>query len=242
MKIMVAGVSRVENGKCGSIPICMQLIWFDIYVLMARIHLFVRPQVPGAIAGPMLGEAAHRLVKNTLNIRTNNIGFFGAAPQRNYPGNYGSNRPRPAGPSGYERGIDVDYQYYGYQNNIRGIAANSRSPVMLNGMQGYKQNIRIQEKSQYPEQYRNLKQGMSALTMEESVRVRPSAMMSPQMPGSGQSTPTEKEQNMCGPPPPPTKWIKKSGSADGGMEIDRDQSLLGGLNQRQVKKVYQVKS
>lgn len=58
-----------------------------------------RPQVSGAISGPTLGEAAYRLVQNTLNIKSEQMSY------RNFRGNQAINRPRPAGPPGYERGI-----------------------------------------------------------------------------------------------------------------------------------------
>ncbi|XP_073139716.1 5'-3' exoribonuclease 4 isoform X3 [Henckelia pumila] len=58
-----------------------------------------RPQVFGAISGPTLGEAAYRLVQNTLNIKSEQMSY------RNFRGKQAINRPRPAGPPGYERGI-----------------------------------------------------------------------------------------------------------------------------------------
>ncbi|KAK4491078.1 hypothetical protein RD792_001800 [Penstemon davidsonii] len=58
-----------------------------------------RRQVSGALSGPTLGEAAHRLVHNTLNIKPDRINY------RNFQGNHVSNRLRPAGPPGYEKGI-----------------------------------------------------------------------------------------------------------------------------------------
>lgn len=61
--------------------------------------VFHRPQVSGAISGPILGEAAHRLLHNTLNIKSERTNF------RNFQGNHVANRMRPAGPPGYERGI-----------------------------------------------------------------------------------------------------------------------------------------
>lgn len=60
---------------------------------------FPRPQVSGAISGHTLGEAAYRLVQNTLNTKSEQMSY------RNFRGNQAINRPRPAGPPGYERGI-----------------------------------------------------------------------------------------------------------------------------------------
>ncbi|KAI6687761.1 hypothetical protein NL676_024589 [Syzygium grande] len=79
-----------------------------------------RPSVPGAMVGPMLGEAAHRLVKSTLNIKLNNnqsSGILEPPRNRNFPGYYAVNRPRPAAPSRYERGFSEDtHQYHGNHN------------------------------------------------------------------------------------------------------------------------------
>ncbi|XP_056172531.1 5'-3' exoribonuclease 4-like isoform X2 [Syzygium oleosum] len=79
-----------------------------------------RPSVPGAMVGPMLGEAAHRLVKSTLNIKLNNnqsSGILEPPRNRNFLGYYAVNRPRPAAPSGYERGFSEDtHQYHGNHN------------------------------------------------------------------------------------------------------------------------------
>ncbi|KAK6915473.1 Xrn1, helical domain [Dillenia turbinata] len=76
-----------------------------------------RPQVPGAISGPMLREAAHRLLRKTLNIKHNNASSTWPK-QAGYrsPLNSMSDRPRPAGPSGYEGGFREDWNYtHGYR-------------------------------------------------------------------------------------------------------------------------------
>lgn len=76
--------------------------------------LFYRPQVPGGISGPSLGEAAHRLLKNTLNIKSNGSYAAGVKEENTYlnaPGIHTPNRPRPAGPSGYGKGFHEQINY-----------------------------------------------------------------------------------------------------------------------------------
>ncbi|XP_024187352.1 5'-3' exoribonuclease 4 isoform X2 [Rosa chinensis] len=221
-----------------------------------------RPQIPGAIAGTVLGEAAHRLVKNTLNLRASNpsSGFWDQsqplrASSGNYNGNYPVNRPRPAGPSGYERGFREEPNY-GNSFNPQGIMARPRAPYS-NGVQGDRQSFRTQERTQYQEQsfrgqeriqyqeqYRNMRTGMSSLTMEGSVRTRSPVVAQPGMPNSGYSTNPHQQfvQNMGALPPPPTKWINKEFGANGGIYGRHQETGYGGPYEQQVKKVYQVKT
>lgn len=222
---------------------------------MYVLHLFYRPQVPGAIAGPLLGEAAHRLLKNTLNIKTNNSssGYMEQASYQNFSGNYTVNRLRPAGPSGYQRGFTEDPNYYqGHHNNFPGMMARPRFNLASNGVQGERQNSRTQDRLQYQEQFRNLRTGVSALTIEESVKARPPAvvsprppaMMSPRMPNLGHSTNLTNQfvENMGAPPTPPPKWINKAPAANGGMYIRPQETASWGTSEKLVKKVYQVKT
>ncbi|KAI7979040.1 5'-3' exoribonuclease 4 [Camellia lanceoleosa] len=62
-----------------------------------------RPPILGSISGPRLGEAAHRLLKNTLNLKPNHNNYsesFQQTPYRNSQSNHVIiNRPRAAGPS-----------------------------------------------------------------------------------------------------------------------------------------------
>uniref|UniRef100_A0A2N9HAK1 Uncharacterized protein n=2 Tax=Fagus sylvatica TaxID=28930 RepID=A0A2N9HAK1_FAGSY len=183
-----------------------------------------RPQVPGAIAGPLLGEAAHRLLKNTLNIKTNNSssGYMEQASYQNFSGNYTVNRLRPAGPSGYQRGFTEDPNYYqGHHNNFPGMMARPRFNLASNGVQGERQNSRTQDRLQYQEQFRNLRTGVSALTIEET---------------------NQFVENMGAPPTPPPKWINKAPAANGGMYIRPQETASWVTSEKQVKKVYQVKT
>ncbi|GLT90518.1 hypothetical protein SLE2022_084460 [Rubroshorea leprosula] len=170
-----------------------------------------RPQVLGAIAGPQLGEAAHRLVRNTLNIKSNgpSSGFLEYQPYDNIPSNYISNRPRPAGPSGYERGFSNERNYfYGQHSYQQGIMGNPRYPFSSNGTQGGRNNFRGQDRSPYQEHYHDyhqVVQGMGRL------------------------------------PSPPTKWTNRTDSGNAGIDY-KQETMYGGAYEKQVKKVYQVKT
>ncbi|CAN6582082.1 unnamed protein product [Malus baccata var. baccata] len=219
-----------------------------------------RPQIPGAIAGPMLGEAAHRLVKNTLNVKPNGSspGLWDHPPLRNsgnYAGNYPVNRPRPAGPSGYERGFREEATY-GNSFNPQVMMARPRFPAS-NGIQGDRQNFRAQERVQYQEQnFRtqdrvqdqeqyNLRSVMSSLTVQDSGRTRSPAAAPSGMPNSGYQANHKHQfvQNTGALPSPPTKWITKEPTGNGGLHVRKQETGYGGAyEQQQVKKVYQVKT
>lgn len=206
------------------------------------ICLFYRPQVPGAITGSLLGEAAHRLVKNTLNIKQNGSSsrLFEQPPYRNGPGNHTFNRSRPAGPSSYDRGYGGDPNYYyGHYDNQQGLMSNPRYPFPSNGVQNNRQNFKTQDRGQY----HDLRTGISAVTIEENVRSRPPAVIPPRMPNPGQ-TPNlhhQFEQNLGPLPSPPSKWINKAAMGDAGMCF-RQETTPRGANEKQVKQVYQVKT
>lgn len=153
-------------------------------------YIFSRPQVPRGIAGTLLGEAAHRLVKNTLNIRPNGSSsrYFEQTPYRNISGNPTVNRPRPAGPSGHERGYNEDPNYYyGHYNNQQ-ATSNPGFPPISNGMPANRHNFKTQDRVQYPEQYHDIRTGVSALTVEENVRTRPPVVMLQRMPNTGNNS------------------------------------------------------
>lgn len=194
-----------------------------------------RPQVQGAISGPLLGEAAHRLLKNTLNIKPNGSpsGFLPQPSYRNSPSNYNYNynvnRPRPVGPSGYERGYNDDqncYQgHYGNNNPRGGMVSGPR----FSNYSNQRQNFRTQDRSSsFQDEFTSLRSGMSGLTIDEtSVRTRPGV-------GSGHSPNSSRQQfmnnsNPSSLPAPPSKWISKAAG--------RQQESA-----KQVRLVYQVKS
>ncbi|KAJ7978076.1 5'-3' exoribonuclease [Quillaja saponaria] len=212
-----------------------------------------RLQVPGAIAGPQLGEAAHRLVKNTLNIKSSDIAHGPLQqPFRNFLSNHTINRHRPAGPSGYESNFGEDTSYYhGHHNYHQGVMSRPRFPISSNGGQVERQNFRIHDRSHYHEQYHNVRTGFSALTMEESVRSRSAiagspklpAMMSQRMPNSGhQANINQQTMQNLGPPTPPPKWINQAPAANGGLYIRHQEPALGGGAYDRQGKVYQVKT
>lgn len=203
-----------------------------------------RPQVPGAIAGPVLGEAAHRLIKNTLNYKPNGSpGFFEQPSYRNFQGNYANavTRPRPAGPSGYERGYGDDPRYnYGNYNYPQGMRGNSRFPVPSNGMQGNKHHARMQERFQH----QDLGTEMSALAIEETTRSRPPILMLSRMQNPGYSGNPGQQflQNMGPLPPPPNNWINRAAAGEPAMYNGHESASGGAYAKQQVKKIYQIKT
>lgn len=202
-------------------------------------HVFYRPQVSGAISGPILGEAAHRLVHNTLNIKSERTN------SRNFHGNHVTNRMRPAGPPGYEMGVSEiqnspnrhpsyrprapgpsGYGRYGYNEqgqysdpNTFGVHYSPHAPMGGARYGGPPYNMQInrpiynaQDRYQYQEQHHDLRGGMSALTIEGgSFKGRSSAGSSSRSSNSVQisQTATQLSQHMGPLPTPPPKWISK---------------------------------
>ena len=210
------------------------------------LSLYYRPQVQRAIAGPFLGDAAHRLVKNTLNIKPNGSSsrVFDQQLYHNIPGNYTFYRPRPAGPAGYGRGYWDDPNYhYAQHSNQQGLMSNPRYRSLSNGVQSNRHNFRTQDGVQYHQQYHNLSTGVSALTVEENIRSRAPAVISPRMPNPGN---TPNLQNQAGQntgllSSPPTNWINKTAAGNTGTYFKQESTSIG-PNEKQVKQVYQVKT
>ncbi|XP_024638010.1 5'-3' exoribonuclease 4 isoform X4 [Medicago truncatula] len=193
-----------------------------------------RSQVPGAITGSQLGEAAHRLVKNTLNIKWNNTshGVLEQPPVR-----HTTNRFQSAGPSRYGKYSGENTNSYYGEHNHHGAMTRHRYPVSSNAGQVDRQNFRTQDRPRHQEQFQNVKTGFSALTMEEGLRPAPS-----RPPISGPTTNLEPRfvQN-SGPPVRPLKWNTKA--PINGVYPRRQEAASGVVpHHKQVKKVYQVKT
>ncbi|KAK7332895.1 hypothetical protein VNO80_29651 [Phaseolus coccineus] len=213
-----------------------------------RRHGRERPQLHGAMAGPQLGEAAHRLVKNSLNIKPNNAPY--GFPEQ-LPGHHAMNRGlRSAGPSGPGKHYAEDTSgYYGHHYNHQGMVTRPRYPVSSNGGHNDKQNFRIQDRSQHHEQqYYNGRTGFYTLTTEEGPRPRPYAVPPPKTPVVMLSRPpnsgptTNLQQQFLGPPIPPPKWITRAPDTNGIYARHQEVAIGGAYDNKHMKKVYQVRS
>ncbi|XP_073006236.1 5'-3' exoribonuclease 4 [Typha latifolia] len=194
-----------------------------------------RPQVSGALSGYLLGEAAHRLVKNSLQIKSTNTAVLLDMPFRNVP-HSASSRER-GGPWGYGRGF-VEAN----STHSTGSFPHPRSTHFFPDVQVNRPNIRILERSNYQDRDINIKAGMSKLTIEEG----PSSQQYQGMPNAGyqpnqqfiQNTgfPPQRSNQSAGfppkqpienagiPPPfPPMSWIDKPMSG----------GYVGGFNQQE---------
>ncbi|XP_017436442.1 5'-3' exoribonuclease 4 isoform X1 [Vigna angularis] len=213
-----------------------------------RRHGRERPQLHGAMAGPQLGEAAHRLVKNTLNIKPNNATY--GFPEQ-LPGHHAMNRvlrsPGPSGPGKYY--TEDTSGYYGHHYNHQGMMPRPRYPVSSNGGHNDKQNFRIQDRSQHHEQhYYNGRTGFHTFTMEEGPRPRPYAVPPPKTPVVMSSRPpnsgptTNLQQQFVGPPIPPPNWITRAPDTNGIYARHQEVAIGGAYDNKHMKKVYQVRS
>ncbi|XP_074570186.1 5'-3' exoribonuclease 4 [Curcuma longa] len=169
-----------------------------------------RPQVSGALSGPLLGEAAHRLVKNSLQIRSNNNAGSLDLAYRNAP-TFGI-KGKPTGPLGYERGYSENLNYYQYSNT--GMQGFPNSRPKLHDTQFSKQNTRMPESSNYHGQssysygqYTDNVPDVSQLRLENGPKQQSQIrMQSPVFSAQQQQSIQD-----VGPPPPfpPMNWIDK---------------------------------
>uniref|UniRef100_A0A0D9W034 5'-3' exoribonuclease n=1 Tax=Leersia perrieri TaxID=77586 RepID=A0A0D9W034_9ORYZ len=131
-----------------------------------RRHSRDRPQVSGALSGSVLGEAAHRLVKNSLQIKSGYSAGLLDMPYRGSPYVHG-NRPRPAGPLGYERGF-VENPYP--RHTSRGVP-NHQPQFFGDAQANNRQNVRILERPNNRNNDSALNSGMSKLTIQDGPRM-----------------------------------------------------------------------
>lgn len=207
--------------------------------------LLHRQQVPGAIAGLQLGEAAHRLVKNSLNIRSNGSSHI-LMEQPSYHGpmfNYASSsRQRPVGQSNYNKGYYEDPScYYGHNGYAQSSYGYPRYP---NNTQGHRNISRMPDKPQHQERYRDLRTGISSLTIEGSVRSRAPAEMSSRVSNFGYSQNLEQPsvQSIGSLPTPPTKWINQPSYGDDGLNFQKESTSNGAAYDKQVRPVFKIKT
>ncbi|XP_052191974.1 5'-3' exoribonuclease 4-like isoform X2 [Diospyros lotus] len=205
-----------------------------------------RAGVSRARYGPQLGEAAHRLVKNTLNLK-HNYNHSGSSEQtqyRNSTSNHVANgRSRTAGSSGYGRALIEDpAPYYGNYNHPRARMGNPRSALPPYDLQGYRQDYRTPDRYSYEEQQQSVRAGMSSLTMEEG-RTRSHIATHPRMPNPGQiSNIQNKSVQQVGPlPTPPAKWIARPPGGDARIYHKQQQPSPAASDEKQMKRVYQIK-
>ncbi|XP_042054079.1 5'-3' exoribonuclease 4-like isoform X4 [Salvia splendens] len=228
-----------------------------------------RPQVSRAMSGPILGEAAHRLVHNTLKIksdRSNSINFHGnhvanrmrpAGPPgyemgvseiQNYPNHHASYRPRVAVPSGYgrygynEQGYYTDPNSLSVQYSPHTLMGSARYGGAPNNVQNNRPIYNAQDRYSYHEQHHDLRGGMSALTIEGgSSKGRSLAGSSSRSSNSFQMPHTAAQlSQQTGPfPSPLPKWIGKH-LPDGATDMYYTQQTSVAVGQGGHR--YQVKN
>lgn len=149
---------------------------------------------------------------------------------RNYPSNHAPYRPRAAGPLGYEPRFPKDPKYY---HAPEAIVRSPKPSYVSNGYQGNRQNFKTQERFSYQDQYLNIGNGMSNLTIDGGARSRQHTTTPMRMPNPGQAPNLQQQfvQNIGPPPSPPSRWISRSTVGTTSMKQDK-----------QIKQVYQIKS
>ncbi|GAB2287401.1 5'-3' exoribonuclease 4 [Dionaea muscipula] len=187
-----------------------------------------RPQVPGAISGLQLGEAAHRLVKNSLNIKHSSSSscLLGHMPPLYFTGNKSRPAAGPGPPLGYGRGYSYyDDMGYDYRHHNGPWTAMGSSKFIPHDSRRDRNGIRVQDRFPQKEYYGELPAAMARLTVGV---------------GTGQLPPIRPVRNHFGIgsslPTPPPKWISPA-VGGGGMNY-RPQS---GASEKQAKQVYLAK-
>lgn len=207
-----------------------------------------RPQVSGAISGLLLEEAAHRLVRNSLQIKANSAGLLDSPYNRKNSSSFLTAKMKPSRPSGYEGGFQNPNLYpHRHLHNPRDFS-NPRvahSTELQNTRNPFRSNEHFNPQDQY-----HIERGTSQSSVEDGLRYRPHQRM---MPSSAISPiqPPPIHNVVLSPPLPPTNWIGKhleqvyAPNAGGHMS-----SLYKNLSHHQLqqqqqsaqKVVYRIKS
>ncbi|KAL3631719.1 5'-3' exoribonuclease 4 [Castilleja foliolosa] len=228
-----------------------------------------RPQVSGAISGPMLGEAAHRLVYNTLNIKPERT------YSRNFQGNYATNRMRPAGPPGYERGIYSSNHHDSYMPRAAGPSyhqvAGRYGSNELRYNNGYNNDPNVHYGSYSPHfptgnipsygvplndvqsnkqtfiaenRYKYQEQHHDLRSSMSALTVESGSKNWPRAEISSRSSYVRPQlaQNTGPLPPPPPEWISRHEAGSALMYPRQQKTAVTTGHERQAKMVYQVKN
>lgn len=201
-----------------------------------------RAQVYGAISGPQLGEAAHRLLKNTLQIKSSSRPGLLEAPQWDSPSSY---KQRPAGPVGYEGGFILETNHYHHSNHYsRGSSSSRPFPYNSDNHNSSRQHYRA-ERPPYPQDHSyELRTRTSNLTLDDGPKVQPHELAPSVGFWQNQQPPL---QNSRPPPPfPPMNWIDRQpyrGGFNGGPRhpVMAPRGVFD-KQQQQATKVYRIRS
>ncbi|XP_038985371.1 5'-3' exoribonuclease 4-like isoform X1 [Phoenix dactylifera] len=167
-----------------------------------------RSQLSVARSGPHLGAAAHRLLKNTLQLKTNVSGLLDRPYKNALQAVY---KPRPTGPLGHKRSFVRDLSYYRSSNHKPRDFPNSQSVQNSNEAECSRQNLRIQEKLISQNQQQNIYIGMSNMRIDE----QENCQQHPKMPDD-EFCSNRRQPILNGPPLPlpPTNWIRRQSVRD----------------------------
>lgn len=167
-----------------------------------------RSQLSMAVSGPHLGAAAHRVLKNTLQLKANNSGLLDRPYRNALQAVY---KARPTGPLGHKRSFVQDLNHYHWSNHKPRDFPNSRSVQNFNEVECSRQNLRIQERLDSENQQQNIYVGMSNLRIEE----QENCQQRPKMPDD--KFLSNRQQPILNGPPlplPPTNWIRRQPMRD----------------------------
>ncbi|KAG1333970.1 5'-3' exoribonuclease 4 [Cocos nucifera] len=162
-----------------------------------------RSQLSVVASGPHLGAAAHRVLRNTLQLKATNSGLL-ERPYRNAP--QAVYKPRPTGPLGHKRSFVQDLNYYHCSNHKPRDFPNYRSVQNFNESECSRQNLRVQGRLNSQNQQQNIYVGMLNLSIEEQENCQQHSKMPDDEFWSSRQKPI-----LNGPPLPlpPTNWTRR---------------------------------